>query len=169
MITKRFLDKLNETITIKGQNLIIEFFITFSRFECALKASNFYNENNGKVTANWDTFVNSIRDTFNNERTNEIKNAVDYLIQHPPKIQAIENSRLVWNDRNFNQNEPLVNRLCLSIRDIRNNLFHGGKFQGNYQEDVSRNYKLLNSSIVVLNEWLRLNNTVKDNFLNPIQ
>ena len=169
MITKRFLDKLNETITIKGQSLIIEFFITFSRFECALKASDFYNANNGKVTANWDTFVVSIRDEFNNERTNEIKNAVDYLIQHPPRIQAIDDTELVWNDRTFNQNEPLVNKLCLSIRDVRNNLFHGGKFQGNYEEDVSRNYKLLNSSVIVLNEWLRLNDIVKDNFLQPIQ
>lgn len=169
MITRRFLDKLNETITIKGQRLIIEFFIIFSRFECALKASGFHNENNGRVTANWDTFVASIREEFDSERTDTLKSAVDYLTQHPPKVQAINGNSLVWNERNFNQNEPIVNRLCLSIRDIRNNLFHGGKFQGNYQEDVSRNYKLLKSSIVVLNEWLRLNDIVKDNFLQPIQ
>jgi len=169
MITKQFIASLNGSITDEGLSLINEFFITFSRFECALKASGFYNVNNGKVTANWDTFIRSIRDTFDKERTNEIKNAVDYLIQHPPRIQSIENDRLVWNDRNFNQNEPLENKLCLSIRDIRNNLFHGGKFQGNYQEDVSRNYKLLNSSIIILNEWLRLDESVKVNFLKPIQ
>ena len=81
MITKRFIDKLNQSVTIEGQNLIIEFFITFSRFECALKTSNFANGNN-----------------------------------------------------------------ALSIRDVRNNLFHGGKFNGNYQKDVSRNYILLHWS-----------------------
>ena len=169
MITKRFLKKLNETITIEGQGLIFEFFITFSRFECALKESDLYNVHNGKVTANWDTFVASIRVEFNNQRTNEIKNAVDFLIQHPPRVQAIDDTRLVWNDRTFDQNEPLINKLCLSIRDVRNNLFHGGKYQGNYEEDVSRNYKLLNSSVIVLNEWLRISVIVKDNFLEPIQ
>lgn len=169
MITKQFIDSLYNSITDEGLSLINEFFITFSRFECALKASGFHNENNGKVTANWDTFVASIREEFDSGRTDSLKSAVDYLTQHPPKVQAINGNSLVWNERNFDQNVPIVNRLCLSIRDIRNNLFHGGKFQGNYQEDVSRNYKLLKSSIVVLNEWLRLNNIVKDNFLQPIQ
>jgi hypothetical protein len=61
-----------------------------------------------------------------------------------------------------------INKLNLSIRDIRNNLFHGGKFNGNYQEDVSRNYILLKNSIIILDEWLSLNETVKQNFLTPI-
>lgn len=168
MITKEFIEGLNKTITIEGQTLIISFFITFSRFECALKASNFVTGGNDRVSANWDSFVSTIRQSFMNNRTQELKDAVEYLIQHPPRIQIIDNSQLDWRDRVFQDNEPEINRLSQSIRDIRNNLFHGGKFNGNYQQDVSRNYILLKNSIVVLNEWLRLSDVVRNNYLQPI-
>jgi hypothetical protein len=168
MITETFIARLNSTITSEGQNLINKFFIIFSRFECALKASNFTNVDNGKVSANWDTFVNSIRLSFNSERTIQLKESVDYLINNPPRIQIIDNAQLTWRDRIFQMGDSEINKLNLSIRDIRNNLFHGGKFNGNYQEDVSRNYILLKNSIIILDEWLSLNETVKQNFLTPI-
>jgi hypothetical protein len=168
MITKRFIEKLNETVTIEGQNLMIEFFITFSRFECALKASNFANVNNEKVNANWDAFVASIAATFNIEKSAGLKVAVEYLIQNPPRIQSLDNGQLSWRDRPFQKNVTPLTRLNLSIRDIRNNLFHGGKFNGNYQEDISRNFILLKNSIIILNEWLELSETVRNNYLQPI-
>ncbi len=164
--TQDFLINFKKIINQKGQNLIIEFFITFSRFECALKASNFTNGNNDRVTANWDTFVGTIT-TFNENKTTELKNAVDYLIQNPPRIQCIDSNGLLgWRNRNF-QNEPQINKLSLSIRDVRNNLFHGGKFNGHYEEDVSRNSILLKSSLLILDEWLELNALVKQNYLSP--
>ena len=147
---------------------MIEFFIIFSRFECALKASNFANGNNERVSANWYTFINSINPNFDSDKTPELKQAVDYLINNPPKIQNLDNGHLRWRDRPFKENDQLITKLSLSIRDIRNNLFHGGKFHGNYQEDVSRNYILLKNSILILNEWINLNESVKHNFLEPI-
>ncbi|WP_298221152.1 hypothetical protein [Flavobacterium sp.] len=167
MTTKVFIEKLNKTITIEGQALIIDFFITFSRFECALKASNFVNGDEDRVTANWDTFIANIRPDFNKNINAQLTQAVDYLIQQPPKIQMIDNGQLGWRNRNFNDLQE-INRLSLSIRDIRNNLFHGGKFNGNYQEDISRNFILLKNSMIILNEWLNLNEQVKHNFLQPI-
>ena len=168
MITKTFIDRLNETITIEGKDLMTEFFITFSRFECALKASTFVNGDNDRVSANWDTFIASIKQPFNSNRTPQLKQCVVYLIQNPPRIQMLSNGQIEWRDRRFQNNDPEINRLSLSIRDIRNNLFHGGKFNGNYQEDVSRNFILLKSAISILNEWLNLNDIVKNNFLEPI-
>jgi hypothetical protein len=168
MITKQFIERLNKTITIEGQNLMTEFFITFSRFECALKASNFANGNNERVTANWDTFLASVAVNFNPDKNEKLKTAVEYLLQHPPRVQMIDNGQLGWRDRVFQANEPTINKLSLSIRDIRNNLFHGGKFNGRYQEDVSRNYILLKSSITILNDWLGLNDIVRQNFSAPL-
>lgn len=168
MITKGFIEKLNETITVEGQNLMTEFFITFSRFECALKASNFANGDNDRVTANWDTFIASISKAFNLDKTEELKTAVDYLIQNPPRVQSLDNGKLSWRDRNFQLNAPLINKLSLSIRDVRNNLFHGGKFNGNYQKDISRNFILLKNSIIILNKWLELSDIVRQNYLTPI-
>lgn len=168
MTTKRFIEYLNTAISKEGINLMTEFFVTFSRFECALKVSGYVIENNNKVFANWGGFLASIRTSFNHKRTDELENSVDYLIQNPPRIQALNNNQLTWRDRVFQKNEQQINKLGQSIRDIRNNLFHGGKFYGKYQEDVSRNYILLKNSIIILNEWLRLNNTVEQNFLGPI-
>ncbi|HZV70692.1 MAG TPA: hypothetical protein VFG10_14155 [Saprospiraceae bacterium] len=169
MISKEFIKRINETITIEGQNLINEFFVTFSRFECALKTSGFANGDVEKVNPNWDAFAASIRQSFDSEvRTELMQNAIDYLSNYPPRVQNFENGRLGWRERVFLQNEPLINRLSLSIRDIRNNLFHGGKFNGVYQEDVSRNYILLHHSMVLLNNWLILSQPVREKFIEPI-
>jgi hypothetical protein len=168
MITKSFIEKLNKTITIEGQTLMLDFFITFSRFECALKTSNFVNGDAKNVLPNWDAFITSIRPTFNKDKNAQLVQAVDYLLQHPPKIQMIDNGQLGWRERLFNLNDPEINKLSLSIRDIRNNLFHGGKFNGKYQADISRNYILLKNAIIVLNDWLSLNEQVKHNFLESI-
>ena len=80
----------------------------------------------------------------------------------------IDDGKLGWRDRTFNPNDPEINKLSLSIRDIRNNLFHGGKFNGNYQADISRNYILLKNAIIILNDWLSLSDQVRHNFLEPI-
>ncbi|CAM3142941.1 hypothetical protein DRF59_12675 [Chryseobacterium flavum] len=97
-----------------------------------------------------------------------MEEAVNYLKNNPPKIQIFSDGNLEWKPRVRDINQPLINKLSLSIRDVRNNLFHGGKFNGNYKEDESRNYILLKSVIVVLQEWLSLNDTVKENFKNDI-
>lgn len=168
MSSKEFIENLNRSITIEGQIVMNEFFITFSRFEYALKSSNFVNTDNGKVMANWDTFTQSISNSFNTEKNQILKKSIEYLLDNPAKLQIIHNGQLGWENRVFQANTPLINKLSITIRDIRNNLFHGGKFNGNYEEDVSRNFLLLKYSITVLNEWLDLNINVKENFSKPI-
>lgn len=168
MSSKQFIANLNKSITIEGQNIMNEFFITFSRFEFALKNSNYVNTDNVKVMANWDTFTQSISNSFNIEKTQILKKSVEYLLDNPAKLQIIQNGQLGWENRVFQANSPIINKLSQTIRDIRNNLFHGGKFNGNYEQDVSRNFLLLKYSIIVLNEWLNLNNIVKENFSKSI-
>jgi hypothetical protein len=169
MTSKTFIGQLNQTITEEGQNLINEFFVTFSRFESALKASGFANGDIDRVNPNWDTFTASIIVSFNNiERTESVSNAIVYLTNNSPRVQNYENGQLGWRERDFHQKDPLINRISLSIRDIRNNLFHGGKFNGVYQKDVSRNFILLKHSIEILNHWLNLSEPVKEKFLEPL-
>ncbi|MCQ6960424.1 hypothetical protein [Mucilaginibacter aquariorum] len=167
MITDIFLQKVDNEIANDGKKLIVNFFISFSRFECALKTSIvFANGDENKVEANWDRFVVSISQDFNPDISKELKEAVEYIIENPPKIQAIANKQLIWRARVFHQNTSDINKLCLHIRDIRNNLFHGGKFNGNYEPDISRNYILINSAIIILNAWLALNDSVKKDFVS---
>lgn len=167
--TQQFITHFDDHFDNKGRKLISDFFITFSRFECALKNSITYaNARKGKVEANWDKFTKSIRARFNKSRTKQLNTAVSYIIDNPPKIQTINQNQITWIDRQFPVNEPDINKLGQHIRDIRNNLFHGGKFNGTFQCDVSRNYQLLKNSMVILDEWLTLNASVQDNFLSPI-
>ncbi|MFC0185411.1 hypothetical protein SAMN04515674_103195 [Pseudarcicella hirudinis] len=171
MITDQFIEELNKTINDDGRKLITNFFIIFSRFECALKSSNFkqMDEKNNKVSANWEQFISSIKSDFNKNKCDSLKEAVTYIIENPPKMQVFEDELLGWKDRRFQQNCHEINKLDISIRDIRNNLFHGGKFNGNYQKDVTRNIDLIKSAIIILNEWLSLDESVKNNFLQPIE
>ena len=169
MNSKIFLKKLDKSFTVEGQNLINEFFITFSRFECALKASGFASGDSERVNPNWDSFTSSIRESFDNDvKTTPVNNAINYLQNYTPRIQNFENGQLGWRDRVFQINDPLINKISLSIRDVRNNLFHGGKFNGSYQKDVSRNYILMKHSIEILNYWLKLSTPVKIQFLKSI-
>lgn len=167
--SKRFLNTFHKQITVEGKEIIHEFMLTFARFECALKNSLVYaNFSSNKVEANWDLFVRDIRNNFDRYKSKEISDAATYLLAHPPKIQVRQNHGLSWQDRHHQDNTPDINRLCQAIRDIRNNLMHGGKFHGHFEPEVSRNFILLNSSLIILNEWLDLSEPVKHLFLESI-
>ena len=167
--SEQFITHLNDVFDSKGLKLISDFFITFSRFECALKTSITYsNERKGKIEPDWSKFTKSIKDTFNKDRTIELKTAVEFILNNPPKYQTIEFKTLRWVEKSFNHNEPELNKLEQHIRDIRNNLFHGGKFYGRFTHDVSRNAKLIKYAILVLDEWLELNIQVRTIFLSPL-
>lgn len=169
MISKEFLRRFTEMINPEGKELIFEFFITFSRFECALINTDlFRNVNQNKVTANWDRFTSLIDESFDRNKNPEIRRAVDYLITNSPKIRLLENNQIVWLDRIIDANLPLTSKLGLHIRTVRNNLFHGGKFNGVYQPELSRNYTLIESSLIILNDWLTLHEEVQAKFLERL-
>jgi hypothetical protein len=172
MITTEFINTFYQTITPEGKELIHRFFIVFSRFECALKASyatTCNNNNNNIVHACWDAFLASMTNYDSVKKTESINNAIDYLTKYPPKIQTLQDHQLGWKEKPFDSNHTLIENLSWSIRRIRNNLFHGGKFNSNYENGVSRNHILLENAIVILEHWLQLKDTVKQNFLTPVQ
>lgn len=160
---------LSEIMDEAGLKAVQQFFITFSRFEFALKASITYAHQNGNnLQPNWDAFSNSIEGTFDSGKSKELQEATNYILQHPPKKQRLNNGVIIWEDRIFNGNLSDVKKLDLYIRDIRNNLFHGSKFNGNYDPDTSRDIKLLNYALVILDEWVVLEPAVADLFSQPI-
>lgn len=167
MKTREFLEHFNFTFETEEKELILEFFICFSRFEYALKACNYINGAE-RITPNWDMYVKTIAKTFDQTKTPELVNAVDYLIKNPPKVQSLNRNKIIWVDRVVDENAPLVNKLRLHISDIRNNLFHGGKFNGTFSPENSRNYMLLQSAIIILNDWLEISPDIYNNFSQPI-
>jgi hypothetical protein len=154
-----------------NRNLVITFIIVFSRFEYALKAEGLINGSPENVSANWDSFAGTLREQFQPGRTPSLQAAVDYLHNSPPRKQIIQgDNRLGWSSSRNSGNTPLIHELLLSIRTIRNNLFHGAKFQEIFHENhiENRNQQLLQSSLIVLDECLRLSPQVQSAFFAEI-
>jgi hypothetical protein len=164
--TERFKTMLEERIP-NSKEVIYDFFITFSRFESALQnTTRFIKNDTGE--ANWDIFASSIRMTFKSGKSKQLKEAVNYILENPPKRIAEKDGRLVWEDSILGKKEPEAHKLNIYIRRIRNNVLHGGKFNGVYSPE-SRNFRLINYALVVLNDWLDYDKEVRENFLKRIE
>lgn len=148
--------------TVVDQGLLLEFFLVFSRFEYTLKATRFFKRNPSrpprypKAEPDWDRFAVSLRQSFDRGATPELQAACDFLFDHPPNQQIILNETVAWETPVRPNNETEIEFLLRMVRTIRNNLFHGGKFNIEIHEDVQRTEHLLRSAILVLKSCLEL-------------
>lgn len=145
-----------------NKDIAIEFFFVFSRFEYALKMSGFLRGGIGRAEPNWEQFTPILGDIFDehyqNDQKGELQEAVNYLNTYPPRRQMKGESGLYWDAR-ISNGTPLAIWLILLIRDVRNNLFHGGKFSELPEREPDRNDKLLRYSLIVLYKLLELADT----------
>lgn len=150
-----------------SKDLVFKFFITFARFECSLKNSKEFAKMQGnKCIPDWDGFVKTLTE-FDSNATPELKNACAYILDNPPKKQYIFNNALKWKDCKIDCGTE-IQKLNQYIRRIRNNLFHGGKFNNENIPEISRNSILMTSVLVILNNWLDLHQKVRELFLADI-
>lgn len=157
--------KINSQIP-NGELIIYDLFITFARFECALKnTERFLNPQRAEPL--WDKFSETISNNFNPDSIPELRIAVDFILNEPPRKQIIRDGRLDWESSRLDENASITRKLCVYIRRVRNNLLHGGKFNGNYDPE-SRNYQLITYSTVILNNWVELDHEVRRIFLSDI-
>jgi len=169
---KIFLKQIDAGIDYDKQKAYV-FFIVFSRFEYALKNGGYCTKTNTKDTkakADWDRFGRDLRIIFNEYSSKELDCAVKYIVEGPPKLQTYDNNNLNWEDSNRyeNQNQSLIEWLLLMIRRIRNNLFHGGKYPNFPVEEPSRNWELIDNSLIILMSCIDLKENVKDYFYEYI-
>jgi hypothetical protein len=144
-----------------NRDLLLEFFLTFARFEFALKTTGFfraYPENPKKPPAaepDWERFATSLRPSFASARSPELQEACNYLLDAPPNRQVLSQGTLAWETPVRGQ-EADIEFLLRLVRCVRNNLFHGGKHNIEVHEGTQRTEKLLTSSLAVLAECLAL-------------
>jgi hypothetical protein len=143
---------------IELDRLAGEMFQTFSRFEYALKAARFHN-GDGDATPNWTAFAQSVPNVFDDPQDDRVSEAVAYILAHPPKKQVVEEGVLEWKDV-----APATNlksdKVLIYVRRVRNNLFHGGKFNGHWFEP-QRSKELLEHSLVILRACLEASHDVR--------
>lgn len=142
------------------QKLLLEFFMKFSRFEFALKISGFARGNENYVTPAWSRFVQTISKNFNKNRTPELSQACDYYLVNPPQQQVLVGDSLGWNASipETNNGPELILKL---VKRVRNNLFHGGKYNAELHEETARSEELLRNGLIILEECLYLSPDVK--------
>ena len=148
---------------------LLEFFSTFSCFEFALKNSGWYrpprnNEdpNTGyRAEPDWDRFARSLNGTFRFDTSTHLAEACDYLLMNPPWREVVANGSLMWDAAAESNTLSDVEKLLRYVRRVRNNLFHGGTFSTLPVLDRRRKAELLQFSLVVLKECLRLSPSVR--------
>ena len=166
-------DAIRRIADSEDRLLAWHFFVFFSRFEYALKRSSIYlMAGREEAQPNWDKFASDLNPTFNPDSSTELKTAVKYFIQSPPRKQIRDKGQMEWSKpQNYDGNdgkEPLLIWLLRMIRFVRNNLFHGGKFPLIKISDPSRDRELLLHSMIILRTCLSLNSKVEEHFFDCI-
>lgn len=155
-LNERSFDSCGEMLTI--DELAFTFFKIYSRTEYALKASGYLKNSDGDAEANWRKFALAI-DSNALRQQKEVAVAIDHLEKEPPKKQVARNGILEWEPANPSTNLD-VDRLLIYVRRVRNNVFHGGKFNGKWFEP-ERSEELIRCSLIILVACIDAVNNVK--------
>ena len=130
------------------RDLASELFRVFAQCEYCLKATGYcYAGPGNAATPDWTRFARELP-SLSNGADADVATAVAYMLERPPKKQVYVDGALQWRDvvpEAENEND----RILLYVRRVRNNLFHGGKFNGRFFEP-ERSRDLLQHSVTIL-------------------
>lgn len=143
--------------------LALRFLATFSRFEYSLKRSNFL-KSGVRAEPDWDGYANTLRGQFESVQDSSFREATAFLLKEPPKTQIVSSQGLDWQNTTRGDGQHDERYILRLVQTVRNNLFHGGKYPLKPVEDVGRNKKLLEASIIVLDQCLKLSQDLRDVF-----
>lgn len=138
----------------------VKFIATFLRFEFALKEQCFGPEN-GSAQVEWGRVSKELGLKFY-VRIQESGKA-ETIMHRPPKKQITRHHALNWQS----QDPPVnVHELILAVRNVRNNLLHGGK-SGDPEDDPNdpdRNEKLIGEAQWIVEQALHQMDEVRNRF-----
>jgi hypothetical protein len=148
-----------------NEGVVLEFFVTFSRFECALKRARFVKgDKHGNAHPDWEKFVRKVARRLGEITGGEFIKAKSYLLQNPPLKQVFRkpDKGVRWEENCKRDGESEGEYLLRLVRAVRNNLFHGGKYEYSVVIDdhALRNNELLKASLTVLEMCLELEPTL---------
>lgn len=144
--------------------LLLEFFVAFSRFEFALKDLGYIRENRSYVAPDWWRYAEESAALPDPESQAELKEAIHYLSEYPPKSLINDRGTLVWRQEEFDDGLSVEERLIRRVKTVRNNLFHGSKFSGGELENPERNENLVWCSLIILEHLTQHDDTVGQYF-----
>jgi hypothetical protein len=134
------------------RDLTLDFLATFSRFEFALKKAGYVEGDEKKVSPAWDSFANDVAKLEPAVLTQALASC-PYLQQHPPQKQILKEGRLQWAVRQGTCGSA-IGDVLLSVRTVRNNVFHGGKFPDGPVSEPLRDERLIRDCLALLDSLL---------------
>jgi hypothetical protein len=149
---------------LHGKDAVIEFFVAFSRFEYGLVQAGYVRDDRRDAQADWDRLAREFNERFDPNVAPGLQQAVTYLLAHPPRKQIYVNGHLEWSMAAPPQTDPLLQRLLVFVRRVRNNLFHGDKLNDLLERYSERNLDLIRSALTVLYVCVDLDDEVQTNF-----
>lgn len=153
-----------DPLAADNYKLACEFFVCFSRLEYALKRAGYYGLSRNFLNVDWKRFCSDFSDRFCVDSSEELRKSFDYFESFPPRNQIIRNRKLSWSKPLLKGDSTELDWLVRVVRCVRNNLFHGGKFQSEEIEEPTRNAKLISHSVVVLKCLATLSDDVERYF-----
>ncbi len=159
---------LIRSLTGDNGEIVLQFFVAFSRFEYALKRAGFVKgDRHNNASADWCRFANERLPTrLADIMDPEFTEASLYLLHEPPGKQIFyEAGRIVrWQANSQRSRECEAEYLLRLVKDVRNNLFHGGKYPDGPVRNQARNKRLLQACLTILEKCLSLDADVKHFF-----
>ena len=144
--------------------LACEFLATFSRMEYALKSTKYADGDDEKVIPAWDRFANDIHEAFEKIADPDLEKAKKYLLSRPPRKQTLAGHKITFVDQTIDVKQKTSQQLLLMVRTVRNNLFHGGKYLPDGEQEEGRNNLLVKHALTVLLASSKLDYKVRSSF-----
>jgi len=137
-------------------NLAIEFLAMFSRLEYALKVTRFRMSGDGEAKADWAAFAADVAPMFDPKADASLSEAFTYLTNQPLRFLGVQSGALGWYEFKLPTNSSDADQVIRVIKQVRHNLFHGGKFAPDSHASKDRDTKLLTFGLIVLESMLIL-------------
>jgi hypothetical protein len=136
----------------------------FARFEAALKEAGYCAQTSRGLIVEYKRFAQEHEERFSKIGAST---SIQYLIANPPKRQSKEEGQLRWHAIQPPPNPATFAWLLDAAYQVRNNLFHGGKWAPEIR-DPSRDEALLRAALDVLRYAAELNPAVRSKYEDTI-
>ncbi|GAB3255039.1 hypothetical protein [Chitinimonas naiadis] len=141
--------------------LAFQFFKLFAQYEYALKAMGYGRaaQKTSAAEADWDRFANEVGTVLLSDQNQGVIEARTYIFERPPKRQVWLDGAVEWSV--VADTERSAQTLFAHIRRVRNNLYHGGKFNGHWI-DPDRSEELISKSLLLLQRLVNTNAHIRE-------
>lgn len=161
------IEKYMTRFSAEDLSRILRFAVLYIRAEYAIKRVFPKKGPFDRVEPNWKEYAQSIDPAVVALRDDSFARARDRLLASAPRQYAFVGNETKWipNPRRASEQTD-AEYLLRVVRDVRNNLFHGGKYPApdNAPEELARDRDLIDAGAGVLEQCLELNAAVKHAF-----